>query len=236
MIRQWRAQLLGNGTSVSEAAKAYRFLRAVLMMAVDDQIIPRNPCRVPGAGTERPDERPVLAVRQVLDLADQMPTDDFKVMVLLAAFASLRWAELVALRRCGAATSARWLPRCRYVGRWWSWTRVSSSSGRRSRRRVSAPSPYRPPSSAPSGSTSRRPLASPRMRCCSLALAAGYSVVAASAALSAGRRRPPRSAFLAPTFTIKPTFALCRHRHNHDLRHTGNTLSTSLLGVRAFVT
>lgn len=100
MIRQWRAQLLGNGTSVSEVAKAYRFLRAVLMTAADDQIIPRNPCRVRGAGAERPDERPVLSVRQVLDLADRMPADEFRVTVLLAAFASLRWGELVALRRC----------------------------------------------------------------------------------------------------------------------------------------
>ena len=56
MIREWRAEILGKGTSVSEAAKAYRFLRAVLMTAVDDQLIPRNPCRIRGAGTERPEE------------------------------------------------------------------------------------------------------------------------------------------------------------------------------------
>jgi Phage integrase, N-terminal SAM-like domain len=31
MIREWRATLLGNGVSVSMAAKAYRLLRAVLM-------------------------------------------------------------------------------------------------------------------------------------------------------------------------------------------------------------
>jgi integrase len=100
MIREWRAEILGTGTSVSEAAKAYRFLRAVLMTAVDDQLIPRNPCRIRGAGTERPEERPVLTVRQVLDLAERMPDDRFGVMVLLAAFASLRWGELCALRRC----------------------------------------------------------------------------------------------------------------------------------------
>lgn len=100
MIREWRAEILGNGTSVSEAAKAYRFLRAVLMTAADDQLIPRNPCRIRGAGTERPEERPVLTVRQVLDLAERMPDDRFGVMVLLAAFASLRWGELCALRRC----------------------------------------------------------------------------------------------------------------------------------------
>jgi integrase len=99
MIREWRTQIIGNGTSVSEAAKAYRFLRAVLMTAVDDQIIPRNPCRIRGGGTERPEERPVLTVRQVLDLARRMPDDRFRVMVLLAAFGSLRWGELCALRR-----------------------------------------------------------------------------------------------------------------------------------------
>jgi integrase len=100
MIREWRAQILGNGTSESEAAKAYRFLRAVLMTAVDDQIIPRNPCRIRGAGTEKPAERPVLTTRQVLDLADRMPDARFRLMVLLGAFTSLRWGELAALRRC----------------------------------------------------------------------------------------------------------------------------------------
>ena len=99
MIREWRAEILGNGTSVSEAAKAYRFLRAVLMTAVDDLIIPRNPCRIRGAGAEHPEERPVLTVRQVLDLAERMPDARFRMMVLLAAFASLRWGELAALRR-----------------------------------------------------------------------------------------------------------------------------------------
>lgn len=100
MIREWRAQILGKGTSVSEAAKAYRFLRAVFMTAVDDLIIPRNPCRIRGGGAERPDERPVLTARQALDLADRMPDARFRVMVLLAGFASLRWGELSALRRC----------------------------------------------------------------------------------------------------------------------------------------
>ena len=44
MIREWRATLLVQGVSVSTAAKAYRFLRAVLMTAVDeDKILPHNP-------------------------------------------------------------------------------------------------------------------------------------------------------------------------------------------------
>ncbi|XVQ86992.1 tyrosine-type recombinase/integrase [Microbispora siamensis] len=73
MIRQWRADLLANGVSVSVAAKAYRLLRAVLMTAAEeDHIIPSNPCRIRGAGDEHPAERPVLTVAQVLDLADRV--------------------------------------------------------------------------------------------------------------------------------------------------------------------
>lgn len=35
LIREWRATLIGNGVSVSTAAKAYRFLRAVPMTAAE---------------------------------------------------------------------------------------------------------------------------------------------------------------------------------------------------------
>ena len=113
MLRDWRARLLDQGISVSETAKAYRFLRTVLMTAADDRIIPRNPCRVRGAGEEKPEERPTLTVHQVYELADRMPGDSHRVLVLLAAFASLRWGEVTALRRrdidiqAGTVTIAR---------------------------------------------------------------------------------------------------------------------------------
>ena len=48
----------------------------------------------------------MLTVRQVLDLADRMPEPRFRVMVLLAAFASLRWGEVSALRRCDIDVAA----------------------------------------------------------------------------------------------------------------------------------
>jgi integrase len=155
MVRTWRAELLEKGTSVSVAAKAYRLLRAVLMTAAEDRIIPRNPCKIKGAGDEHPEERPVLTVEQVFQLADRIGrrpvgnirklangrfqlrymgadggrrtapvtydtredaewtlwsmTDDgevatvhddrFRAMILMATFASLRWGEVIALRR-----------------------------------------------------------------------------------------------------------------------------------------
>jgi integrase len=155
-VRQWRAELIGNGVSATMAAKAYRLLHAVLATAVeDDKLLPRNPCSIRGAGSEHSGERPVLTVAQVFALAERvgcrpvgnirrLPEDGYRLrfrqdgqmcaasrsyatrkaaeaelwsladagradcqtdrryraLVLLAAFASLRWGEVTALRRC----------------------------------------------------------------------------------------------------------------------------------------
>jgi integrase len=99
MIREWRAGLIGAGVSESAAAKAYRLLRAVLMTATEDRIIPRNPCRIRGAGEEKAPERPVLTVAEVFALADKMKDHRYRALVLLATFASLRWGEAIALQR-----------------------------------------------------------------------------------------------------------------------------------------
>ncbi len=48
MIRKWRADLLGNGVSVSMAAKAYRLLRAGLTTAVEEDKTFRTPLPGPG--------------------------------------------------------------------------------------------------------------------------------------------------------------------------------------------
>ncbi|MBB4687410.1 tyrosine-type recombinase/integrase [Amycolatopsis jiangsuensis] len=108
-IRQWRADRLAAGVSESVTAKAYRLLRAVLNTAAEeDKIIQRNPCRVRGADRENPEERPVLSVAQVFDLAGKMP-ERLRALVLLAAFGSLRWGEVTALRRCDVAEDGSWV-------------------------------------------------------------------------------------------------------------------------------
>jgi integrase len=107
MIRKWRAQLLASGVSESVAAKSYRLLRGILATAAnEDRIIARNPCQLRGAGVENPDERPVLTVDQVFDLASRMAHRRYRVLVLLGAFATLRWGEATALRRRDIAVDA----------------------------------------------------------------------------------------------------------------------------------
>lgn len=110
VVREWRSNLLAAGVSQSIAAKAYRLLRAVLNTAVqEDGILSRNPCRVRGADRENPAERPVLTVAQVFALADAMRYRRLRVMILVTAFATLRWGEVSALRRRDVAPDGSWL-------------------------------------------------------------------------------------------------------------------------------
>jgi integrase len=104
-VRQWRSQLVRSGVSATMAAKAYRLLRAIMMTATDDELIPRNPCRIKAGGKEPTNERPVLTVAQVFQLAKVVPKR-FRTMILVTTFASLRFGEVTALRRCDIDTIA----------------------------------------------------------------------------------------------------------------------------------
>ena len=79
-------------------AKAYRLLHAIFETAVDDQMVRRNPCRIEGAGKEDSPERAVVSLPAVFAIADALPVR-YRAMALLATFASMRWGELVGLRR-----------------------------------------------------------------------------------------------------------------------------------------
>lgn len=115
-------------------AKAYRLLKAILNTAVDDGLIRRNPCRIRGAGQEKSPERPILTIRQVYDLADASG-GRYRALVLLAAFGSLRWGELAALRRCDVDVQARTVRVARQLN---EQRGGGSCSGRRSQRPGSA--------------------------------------------------------------------------------------------------
>ncbi|MET7383272.1 site-specific integrase [Streptomyces sp. NPDC005526] len=65
---------------------------------MDDELIRRNPCRIKGADRYDVPERPVLTVAEVFALADSI-APRYRLLVLLAAFTTLRFGELAALRR-----------------------------------------------------------------------------------------------------------------------------------------
>ncbi|MEU7862102.1 tyrosine-type recombinase/integrase [Nonomuraea sp. NPDC049141] len=97
-IRKWRKQLLDGGVGPITVAKAYRLLKAIFNTAVEDGLIKANPCTIKKAGKEDSPERPVLTMKQVFTLAGAIEPR-FRMLILLATFASLRWGELAALQR-----------------------------------------------------------------------------------------------------------------------------------------
>lgn len=83
---------------VSAVAKCYRLLHAIFVTAVEDGLVPRNPCIIKGAAIERPAERPVASIAQVFEIADAIEPQ-YRAMVMLGTFCSLRLGEIRALRR-----------------------------------------------------------------------------------------------------------------------------------------
>ena len=125
-IRRWRKDRLDAGPLAAHpfgpvtVAKAYRLLHAIMETASDDELIRRNPCRIDGAGHEDSEEREVIPLPVVFDIAAKIPAR-WRALVLLATFAQMRFGELAGLTRvmgpvegppmsCGVpAASEMWL-------------------------------------------------------------------------------------------------------------------------------
>jgi integrase len=98
-VREWRATMLRTGQpGAPTVAKCYRLLHAIFATAVEDGLVSRNPCIIKGASVERPAERPVASIAQVFEIADAIDPQ-YRAMVMLGTFCSLRLGEIRALRR-----------------------------------------------------------------------------------------------------------------------------------------
>jgi integrase len=95
-IRGWHAGIAQDHPAT--AAKAYRLLSSMMRTAVTDGLILKSPCKVIGAGVERPAERPIATVAEIEALAIAMP-EHLRLVVLLAAWCQLRRGEILGLRR-----------------------------------------------------------------------------------------------------------------------------------------
>jgi len=98
-VRSWHAGLLGKGRpGPISVAKCYRLLKSILLTAVEDGLIARNPCMIKGASAERSAERPIATIDQVDALAEAVE-DRWRLMILLATYGVLRLGELAGLTR-----------------------------------------------------------------------------------------------------------------------------------------
>ncbi|MFC9470977.1 tyrosine-type recombinase/integrase [Nocardia sp. NPDC056952] len=83
----------------TQRARAYEVLRMVLNVAVEDELIVKNPCRIKGATAVQPAHDPtVLSPAEIGNLASAMP-ETLSVSVLLAGWCGLRPSETFELRR-----------------------------------------------------------------------------------------------------------------------------------------
>lgn len=96
-VRAWHAE---QGTKTPTArAHAYSLLRSILGTAVEDGLIPANPCHVRGAGSSRRVRKIRPASLDELEALVAAMPERYKLMTLLAAWCGLRFGELAELRR-----------------------------------------------------------------------------------------------------------------------------------------
>lgn len=110
-VRSWHAKA-SRTTGPTAVAQSYRLLRAILNVAVADEAIASNPCRLRGAGTPKP-SRPsrALTAAEALQLAEQLGrdrrTERYRALLLVLAFGGLRFGEATALRRSDVLSGGR---------------------------------------------------------------------------------------------------------------------------------
>ena len=98
VVRTWYAEARRGTGGRTSIAQSYRFMRAVMNTAVREGIVAKNPCQVPGAGSDRAKERTVASVVEVVALVEAI-TPRYRAAVLLAAWCGLRRGEVLGLNR-----------------------------------------------------------------------------------------------------------------------------------------
>ena len=98
-VRVWLTSMLADGCSPATARKAVFALRQCLAAAVDDERIALNPALVVPLPPERQKPPRYLSQAEIERLVTEMPAE-YAALVLLGAYAGLRWGEAVGLRRC----------------------------------------------------------------------------------------------------------------------------------------
>ncbi|MCR6713115.1 MAG: site-specific integrase [Demequina sp.] len=96
-VRLWHSSQ--DATTPTMRAHAYALLRTIFTMAVADEVVPSNPCRVAGAGTTKRAKTIRPATLAELETITAAMPERLQAMVLIAAWGALRFGELAELRR-----------------------------------------------------------------------------------------------------------------------------------------
>jgi integrase len=97
VIRAWYAGLSDDHPTVK--ARTYAFVKSVCATAVEDGLMPAQPCAIRGGSTVKAKTKVAVATpAQVRALADAMP-EHLRVSILLGAWCQVRSGEALELRR-----------------------------------------------------------------------------------------------------------------------------------------
>lgn len=102
LISEWYATTAVDRPTLR--AHAYGLLRTILGQAERDDLIPRNPCHIRGAGNTKRARKIKPATLAELEVLVKAMPERYKLMVLLAAWCALRFGELAELRRSDVNT------------------------------------------------------------------------------------------------------------------------------------
>lgn len=80
-------------------AHAYSLLSSIMNLAVANDLIARNPCRIPNGGKSDRMVEPVPATLAELKVIHDSMPERYRAMVSLAAFCAVRFGEITELRR-----------------------------------------------------------------------------------------------------------------------------------------
>ncbi|GAB6857650.1 site-specific integrase [Microbacterium xylanilyticum] len=97
-VRSWYSKLVKAGQKTT-AARAYGLLRSVLQTAVQDGLIPVNPCQIRGAQNASTGKKTLPPTSAELLIIQQSMPEHLRAAVSVAAWGALRYGELTELRR-----------------------------------------------------------------------------------------------------------------------------------------
>jgi integrase len=97
-VRDWHATHVASG-KLTTVAHAYKLLKSVLDDALSMDLIPTNPCKLKGAQSASTGKKVVApSTRDVIAISEHI-NPKYRLAVLVAGFAGLRFGELTELRR-----------------------------------------------------------------------------------------------------------------------------------------
>lgn len=98
VVDEWYAKTLVNKPTMR--SHAYSHLRTILKTAHErDKLIPSNPCMIVGASSVRRASKTRIATFAEIDIIAEDVPWKYKAMILLATWCTMRYSELIELRR-----------------------------------------------------------------------------------------------------------------------------------------